>query len=407
VPAFRTEPSSPPRLDYLDGVRALAALYVVVFHATGFVDKSALSPLARATTRLLAFGHDAVAVFIVLSGYCLMLPAVRGGGGRLSRGIGGYFVRRAWRILPPYYAALAGSLAVLALCPSLRAHTGTAWDESNPAFRPGPLLSHLFVVHNFVPAWKMRINGPLWSIATEWQIYFFFPFVLLPLWRRAGAVPTLGVAFLLGYLPIVVAPGAIDSAVPWYLGAFALGMVAAGIGFADRPLERALRRRVPWQLLAVGLWAFCAASGLVLAKIWFRHTPTTDAIVATSTAALLVVCTAHRSGAATGGAAPWVLRVLDSRPLVGLGRFSYSLYLIHLPVLALCFLAVREIPLSPEARLVTMLVVGPPASVAVAYGFFLAIERRFLHSQGTRELAPTREERRATAPDSRVSSGVE
>jgi peptidoglycan/LPS O-acetylase OafA/YrhL len=202
------------------------------------------------------------------------------------------------------------------------------------------------------------------------------------LWRRVGAGATLAVAFLLGFLPIVLLPGAIDSAIPWYLGAFTLGMVAAGIGFADRPLERTLRRHVPWHLVAAALWAFCAAAGLSVAKIWFRHPPTTDTIVAGATAALLVFCTRHLTSEAKAGEAPWVLRILDARPLVILGHFSYSLYLTHLPVLALCFLGLRALPQSPEARLATMLVVGLPVSVAVAYGFFLVVERRFLRSRG-------------------------
>jgi peptidoglycan/LPS O-acetylase OafA/YrhL len=152
-------------------------------------------------------------------------------------------------------------------------------------------------------------------------------------------------------------------------------MVAAGIGFSDRPLERALRSRVPWGPVAAALGAFCAAGGLIGAKIWFRHQPVTDALVALTTASLLVHCKA----ATTSADAP-VLRVLGSSPLVSVGRFSYSLYLTHLPVLAFCFLGLRTLQLGPEALLCGMLALGFPVSVACAYGFFLAFEKPWLRS---------------------------
>ncbi|HEV8551621.1 MAG TPA: acyltransferase family protein, partial [Polyangiaceae bacterium] len=65
------------RLAYLDSLRALAALYVVAFHCVlGFAAKDLSGPW-RILRRACAFGHEAVAIFIVLSGYCLMLPVIR------------------------------------------------------------------------------------------------------------------------------------------------------------------------------------------------------------------------------------------------------------------------------------------------------------------------------------------
>ena len=370
MPSPLAEPPAAPRLDHLDGLRGIAALYVVWFHAGVCFLKTPLPAWARAASRLLAFGHEAVAIFIVLSGYCLMLPAARAGDGRLAHGVRGYFARRAWRILPPYYAALLGSLAVIALVPALRgqAPTGTIWDDTHPALAAGPVLSHLLLVHNFFPAWVFRINGPLWSVATEWQIYFFLPFLLLPLWRRRGPLVTVAAAFALGYLPLVVAPAVAYAVVPWYLGLFALGMVAAGIGWAPRPPARRLRQVIPWGRLALLLVAICVVGGLVLAKLWFRWKPVTDVLVGLTTAALLVHCD-------TGGR---VARLLSSPPLVGLGHFSYSLYLTHLPVVAGCYFVVRSLPLGPVAHVAVLLALSTAAALLVAYGFHRLVERRFM-----------------------------
>jgi peptidoglycan/LPS O-acetylase OafA/YrhL len=363
-------PAEPaPRLDHLDGLRGVAALYVVLFHAGICFVEQPLPAWARAASRLLAFGHEAVAVFIVLSGYCLMLPAARDG--RLSHGTRGYFLRRARRILPPYYAALLGSLALIALVPALRsqAPTNTIWDDTHPAFSTGAVASHLLLVHNWFPQWVFRINGPLWSVATEWQIYFFFPFLLLPLWRRRGPLVTLLVAFAVGYLPLLLDPAIARAALPWYLGLFALGMVAATIGFAPRPLERGLRT-LPWGRITLVLLAICAVGGLVLARLWFRWKPLTDVLVGLATATLLVHCGAAASSRVT--------RLLSSPPLVKLGHFSYSLYLIHLPVVALAYFLVRPLPLGAVAHVLVLLPLSTAAALAVAYGFHVVVERRFM-----------------------------
>lgn len=364
------------RLAYLDGLRAAAALYVVLFHAGVGFSTGELPLLARSIRRCLAFGHHAVAVFIVLSGYCLMLPAARADG-RVSGGLRGYLGRRAWRILPPYYAALLGSILLLWVIPALQIPTGTIWDDSSPAFGRGPIVTHLLLVHNLFPNWIYRINGPLWSVATEWQIYFFFPLVLLPIWRRVGAVATIVVGFTIGCAPLLLAPGVAARWIPWYLGLFALGMCAAGIGFSPRAFERRLRERVPWKIVVLVLLASCVLGGMFFVNAWFRLMPLSDALVGATTAALLVHYTQCKVSDAEGDL-PTLLRILESRLLVRLGHFSYSLYLTHLPIVALCYWALRPPALSGGLHMAAMIAFSVPASLAVGYAFFLIFERRFV-----------------------------
>src|SRR5882672_5264093 len=101
------------RLEYLDGLRGIAALYVVLFHSMVGFRGDVLPPALVSALKFMTYGHFSVAVFIVLSGYCLMLPVARSSDGRLSGGFAGYVKRRALRILPPYYAAVSISLLVI------------------------------------------------------------------------------------------------------------------------------------------------------------------------------------------------------------------------------------------------------------------------------------------------------
>ena len=367
------------RLSYLDGLRAAAALYVVLFHAVlGFAVE--LSGPFRVLRLMFGFGHEAVAIFIVLSGYCLMLPVVRSTDGQLKGGFVGYLGRRAFRILPPYFAALGLSLLLIRFVPVLgHGGTRTIWDDSLPGIGLGPIASHLLLFHNWFPAWAYQINGPLWSVASEWQIYFFFPLLLLPIWRRSGTCLVLGSAALIGYAPLLFAHAGAMRAVPWYLLLFALGMLAAGVGFSERGLERRLRERVNWSRLSLGLWLFCALGGTLGARIWFRFLPLTDLLVGSAAAALLVHCTRQVTGASGRG---WVLRVLESPALVGIGHFSYSLYLTHLPIVALCFFGLRALGLA-QAPLLAIAMIGSavPASLLVAYAFYWTVERHFIKAR--------------------------
>lgn len=372
------------RLAYLDGLRAVAALYVVMFHAVlGFAREQ--HGAWRALRVAFCFGHEAVAIFIVLSGYCLMLPVARRGESRLEAGFGRYIGRRAFRILPPYFAALALSLLLIASCTSLRRASGTIWDDSLPAFEPGSLISHFLLLHNWVPAWAHRINGPLWSVASEWQIYFFFPLFLLPLRRRLGWVAMLLAALALGYAPLAFGlPGA-HTANPWYLALFSLGMLAAEVSFGNARRERMLRARIDFRMLTRGVWLVCALCATVGARIWFRFIPVTDLAIGFATSLLLVDCTER----ATRNQPGLVLRVLESRAAGTIGHFSYSLYLTHLPVVALCFFALSDAGVSSQTWLAPLLLLSSvPASLGVAYLFHLAAERPFMLSRSAGRAQP-------------------
>ncbi|HXK20172.1 MAG TPA: acyltransferase [Polyangiaceae bacterium] len=370
-----TDAEGPIRLAYLDGLRALAAGYVVLFHAfPGFLAPQLIGPW-RLFKRAFAYGHEAVAIFIVLSGYCLMLPLVRKDPARLQIAFGRFVKRRAKRILPPYFAAVVGSMALLASVPLLRrSGSGTIWDDSLPGLEPGSLVSHALVVHNWFPKYAYQLNGPLWSVASEWQIYFFFPLVLLPLWRRLGMPGALLGAAALGYAPLWFAPAGARVAIPWYLLLFTFGMAAASIGFAFHELERRLRTRVAWGWLSGGLWLACVVFSNVAATLWFSLKPLVDPLIGLSTAALLT----HLTRQGIAGRRSRLLTLLESPPLVALGHFSYSLYLTHLPVLALCYFGLRGLKLSGASLMLGLPLLGGLASLVVAYAFHLVFERPFM-----------------------------
>lgn len=165
----------------VDGLRALAALFVVAhhIHRTLWWPNSP-PPGIRPFVSPLLYGHYAVSVFIVISGFCLMLPVIRADG-MLPGGVVRFFRRRALRILPPYYCAIA--------------FTALFVDHN---IDKKQMLAHLFLVHNLWASTYNGINGTFWSIAVECQIYLLFPLLVL-LWRCWGPVPTTLLASVAGY----------------------------------------------------------------------------------------------------------------------------------------------------------------------------------------------------------------
>jgi peptidoglycan/LPS O-acetylase OafA/YrhL len=361
------------RLAFLDGLRGLAALYVVLHHAA--LEVRGVSPwrLVELGRGLLRHGHFAVAVFIVLSGYCLMRPVAGDPLRRLQGGLRGYLGRRARRILPPYYATLVLCWLLIALVPGLNRTSGARWDRALPAFDAGTVVSHILLAHNLDERWIFKVDPPLWSVATEWQIYLVFP-GLLVLWRRYGRAPAVGAAFA-GGLAIAALGGWLDMAglmqlCPWYTGLFALGM--AGAARSGTQPTRAGRAG----LLAAGLGLLAVVLGGLAAR-WGADGPVliTDVVVGGAAAGLIVRLErpASRGARALRG-------LLESRAAVGLGSFSYSLYLIHFPILALCGSVARGQGWGVSWRLGMMVVAAPALCVAAAHAFHHVFERPgFVH----------------------------
>ncbi len=378
--------AAPPRLrlDYLDGIRALCALLVVGGHTGdgGFLSRASVPAPVPLRLLFALFGYDryAVAVFIILSGYCLMIPIVRDREGRLQGSIKGFFARRARRILPPYYAALA--FAVLLAC--------TLPGYASPRdLGPDNLLAHLFLIHNLSPDWRFALDGPMWSVSTEAEIYALFAFAFLPLWHLRGMRAVLPVAFLLGLLPHFALHKWLDPVAPWYAGLFALGMTGAFIGFSPRPHWQKWRDNIAWGRLCGGL-SLCLLIAFLLKP---ARLPSYPLYIMEPLVGLAAMCglihytrllLARQANADADIVRPCLLRFLESAPLVRVGLFSYSIYLMHAPLFALALPLLRRLALPPYIGLLMVWVVCFPAVLLACYLFHCLFERPFMSGQGRR-----------------------
>jgi peptidoglycan/LPS O-acetylase OafA/YrhL len=352
------------RLAGLDGIRGLAALYVVINHV--FLRAFPGYPVDHAPfwAGWLIYGRFAVVVFIVLSGFSLALSPARHGW-RLD-GISQFARRRARRILPAYWAALAFSLAVAWLIVPQPGH-GVPDAKS--------VLVNGLLVQNIVGA--RSPNAAFWSMAVEAQLYLLFPLLLL-LVRRWSAVAMVATATLVVAAVGMVGPhiSRVDTFViqspPDLAALFAVGILSAGIVGASTA-----RRSWPWHWLAL------AAAAPVLATIWWQgsvwtldHLFWVDLTLGPAVGCLL-------AGLATGHPAA-LLRLLDARPMRSLGLSSYSLYLTHGPIVVVVYeLVVAGRVGQGVPAFVVSLAIVLPLTIVFARLFASAFEKPFLHRQST------------------------
>jgi peptidoglycan/LPS O-acetylase OafA/YrhL len=364
---------APARLDFAfaDGVRAVAALGVALFHTYVFTGMKGSTQILPDFLVALRLGQSAVPIFIVLSGFVLMLPVARRNDLRYRGGALQYIQRRARRILPPYFAAMIFFLLLIWAVPLLQQPSGTVWDSKVPV-TPWGVLSHFLLLHNLSRETLYQINGPAWSVATEWQIYFAMAFLLLPLWRRIGGVVTVIAAVGIGWAIHFVMPS-LDGAHFWFLGLFAFGMAAAQLVVRGT--------RIP--LLGPGVAVLSIASvgmivlknPLVVSYDWLSET------ILGFVVALALVWLAQRS---LVGSKTFAHRVLESKFLVWIGTWSYSAYLIHSPLLGLGNLLLLPLGMPLWLHFVVMVLVVLPLALTCAYGFHVVVERRFMTGHQSR-----------------------
>lgn len=322
------------RFPTLEGIRGLAALAVLAFHAGTFTGLTGPGGgTAGAWARHLNVG---VSVFFVLSAFLLYRPFVLAHlrAERPPRP-GPFLARRAVRIFPAYWVALTVTAYVLH-----QRFLGDRWGQ----------LRFYGLAQTY---WADTALGGLaqaWSLCTEVSFYLF-----LPLWatlpaRVGGSVARRRRAHLAGCLVLWVVGIGFRAALR--SGGHALGyawlpantdLFALGMWLAVVSADAAVGSGGPsglWRTLAdlpavAWLAAGCAYASIVWSGFPFEFLETPTAVeevthqVLFGVVALLVVAPGALSRRTDGA----VRRVLSSRPLHALGVVSYGVYLWHLTVL--------------------------------------------------------------------------
>jgi peptidoglycan/LPS O-acetylase OafA/YrhL len=296
-------PSSQTRLPGADGLRAIACLMVVFSHLGQRLAREDQVPAVQFIQDFFVKGAYGVSVFFVLSGFLLSVPFwTRYLEQREFPDLREYVRRRAWRIVPGFYASLIVSfLVTMILVPDVQ----YAWLR---------LVSALTFTNAFhhVTFFPTDLNGPLWSIGFEVVCYVLMPLCMIGMFRLSRTRSSgFAWAYWIGVILLVLTVnqlivtflvpdsenrgwqyGIIGGAKSWMPGynpvgmfaQYALGILAAGFvtnrratiqvsqarAGESRPLSAGEARSSSWVFDVVALVAFLIASGILL-SLRFLH----------------------------------------------------------------------------------------------------------------------------------------
>jgi peptidoglycan/LPS O-acetylase OafA/YrhL len=370
-------------LPAVEGMRACAAIGVVITHVAFQTGHS-----VGVDGRLFGRFDLAVAVFFALSGFLLWrghAAAARGLGSRPSTGH--YLRSRVVRIMPAYLVAV---VVILTLLPDADHPNLTVW------------LANLSLTQVYVPLTLTHGLTQMWSLSVEVTFYLALPILALlaarlPVGARVPAIAVLGVASLFwGWIPFA-APAGVNPLnwPPAFFSWFAAGMLLAE--WVQSPIgwpHRLARRRVLMGVVVVAAY-LVAASPLA-----------GPAGLMPSSAAQFTVKTAMGALVAAGLVAPLVLdrpdtahRLLGTRPMVTLGRWSYGIFIWHLAALTMVFPVIGEF--SFRGRMPEVLVLTLIFAIAIAAVSYALVESPC--REALRRSESRRRQKSAAKPDDAVS----
>jgi peptidoglycan/LPS O-acetylase OafA/YrhL len=317
------------RFDELDALRGLAAATVVFEHATHFVgiqwidrpfgSHPAVFVLMHSPLMFVLASHQAVILFFVLSGFVLSLPWIRGE----SIGWARFAIKRVCRLWLPYICAIVLALSLRAALITTRPPQGIASNGWVEPVTPSILANYVALIGHLRPG----VDFPVWSMVHEMRLSLIFPLIMLVVRKRSWKIVLMG-GFLLSLtgwvFRIVTKPDSASNI--WdslhYTGFFLLGYLVA----ANLTLLQTIWRS--------GLLTFVAGISLYTYHGWFfpfikvLHPLHLEDWLTGAGSALLIVASQSFGGFG---------RFLRHTAALWLGRVSYSLYLLHVPVLVALF----------------------------------------------------------------------
>ncbi len=342
--------TSPQNIANLTPLRGIAAFLVMVFHYEIFV-----RPIFPASVApVLGKSYLWVDLFFVLSGFIIAHVYTRSfEGGLTGEGLKRFFQARFARIYPLHFATLA-YLVLIALL-----SFGAGMDRTkSPAFffdfEQLPL--QLTLLHATWLADEPWWNTPSWSISTEWWAYVCFP-VLAVVFARGNwlvrAILILLVAFAYFAIMEWLQPhfwetrwarlGFDPEIIPFERGTIDIVAQSAPV----RCLAGFIIGMMGWEVWKSGRFATFFGSGYsflaycaLLILGW--STETLIDPLAVVIFAMMILSLAHNDD--------WLSTWFGNRPMTHLGDISYSIYLVHMPVL-ISWMVVREITMEDPGKL--------------------------------------------------------
>ncbi len=393
------------RIPVLDGIRGVAILMVMMFHFWLFGTTTGTMLWERVYSTAAGMGWVGVDLFFVLSGFLITGILYDSRGSQHYYRV--FYARRTVRIFPLYYASLALFFWIIPFVLT-HLHHGEFSDTHRST------LERLFA-WSYLLNWYEGLTGfsgvplPLqhfWSLAIEEQFYFVWPFLVLTLARRRLMALCYGL-LALGLVSRVVAYG-----IHLPMVAYTWTICRADSLAIGAVLALAARNPSDWKI--VEKWApFLAISGFCAVVVSRILNPQSVAGPGHDPTFLLSTFGFSFLGIFFGGCLAMAVssseesllhRFLSSPFLRFFGKYSYCLYVCHVPFIAFCARAglqsdnLAKLLHNKFLAIVALNCIGFAATIAIALTSWHLFEKQFLKLKDLPFL------RREEAPSGEVSA---
>lgn len=363
--------NSPARVDELDGLRGLLALWVAMAHILAWTGhwENPLPGRLEGAWKILVSADPAVDTFIILSGFAISFLIHK-----RQQSYGAFMRGRVFRIYPVYLSCLALGIATSFLTPDLleaASWKNTIYFEWLRMFHENESSafgSHVFwhvtllnglLTKDFLPGANATLLPPAWSITLEWQYYLIAPFLARGV-RSGTGLLVAGLAAWLGHHYSTPWHNTQLSFLPAQLPLFLIGIGSYHFygGLSQGPQFRPLTSIYAAVLLLAA--ALCGWHPVALAA-W----------------ALGFGCILVRGDDPLARLLALIRRTLLHPWLQHLGKVSFPLYLIHWPVIILLLTVLLKVSpgISSLHALIVMMGLGVPLILIAAELIHRMIEK--------------------------------
>jgi peptidoglycan/LPS O-acetylase OafA/YrhL len=376
--------SSQSYVPQIDGLRFLAILPVLLWHASLRADRLLGQASEAPISKFLPHGEVGVFLFFFISGYIITHPfAAAAASGAPRPQLKKFYARRVLRLEPPYFIALLGCFLLL----TVTGYTPTDAPQFGTYAPLGQnLAASLVYMHGLIFNWAPRLDPPLWSLEVEIQFYLLAPFIIALLLGIKDYTVRLG-AGLAVIIASVLLANALNANFGAYnrhhwtlLGYFAyffLGVLVSD--YVQRADPRSRPAKHAWDIVWLAGVLGLGATGMV--KVWpgFSTGVCIDTLRLLSILGIYFGVMRGKFGRQILGA-PWIALI---------GGMCYSIYLTHVPVMQALTAAISHFgrPSEPLEALALAMLFLAPVSVVCGFIYYVLIERPCMDPQWPKKLA--------------------
>lgn len=349
----------------LDGIRGIAILLVLLTHCKDYIPSVTVRIVH--VKQVLSYGWAGVDLFFVLSGFLItgILLDTR----KADNYFSGFYARRVLRIFPLYYVVLTAVLV------------GASFMHPYPAALPLPEDRKLYFVYltNWLGLWKGNWHanylGHFWSLAVEEQFYLLWPvcvwFLRPATLRRVGLITLVGICLIRCSWVSTHGPSiALTLATLTRMDGLIVGTLCALLFRESESLKAAQK----WLSCVAFVMLGCFVAGVTVLHDNFGLVQSFIQTIGLS----LLACgfgALVLKAAATEGAPTFFQRLLCTKSLRTLGKYSYGIYIYHVPLLGLAAeLFVRHSGATPNLLVwrlcLALTILAIPVIAALSYEYF-------------------------------------